>query len=165
MPTVSTSSPEPPRLSKIQKPAYLAQADLNQTDPSFMHSLLILQRMDPVCLLSFQILSIPQSIIWPWLPFIEKTKISLIKVLATNLHTTWSFPIATEKELSLHPRDNLFVWESHPFLTLRKLELTLLLCPHTYHLLTPSVSTPLPPAMTFSHKDVSLSGKKQKNFH
>lgn len=122
---------------------------------------LILQRMDPVSLLSSEILHILQSVRWPWLPFTEMTQVSLIRALASNLNTTWSFPTVTEEEEALHSRDNLFAWESHPFLTYEEA---------SAHSGTPP--THIPPSNTFSlyhcrfpwlfqtYKDFSLSEKK-----
>ena len=82
---VFTSTLEAPGLSEMQKSAHLAHSEFNWTDHSLKQFSPILQRMDPIHLLSLRDLSTPQSFRGSWIPFTENNEVSLLNSLIRTL--------------------------------------------------------------------------------
>lgn len=146
----------------MQKSAHLAHFEFNWTDHSLKQFSPILQRMDPIHLLSLRDLSTPQSFRWSWIPFTENNEVSLLNSLIRTLPS----------DLYIWPENLLVFSHSHrgrgvppsrrlhlclgtsSFPILKKVVPTLIPYPHTYHFLSPSVST------TISSRDFFLKHSK-----
>lgn len=156
---VFTSTLEAPGLSEMQESAHLAHSEFNWTDHSLKQFSPILQRMDPIHLLSLRDLSTPQSFRGSWIPFTENNEVSLLNSLIRTLPSDLN--IWPENLLVFSPQPQRKRCPSIPEITslpgnlilswlLKKVVPTLIPYPHTYHFLSPSVST------TISSRDFFL---------